>query len=296
MLFGIGMYAAGSCATGTLYRAGMGYVHFWIVFAAMGAGYLAFAALYQPYLAAVLQRLTPLPPVTLYDVSPLPVLPTAVLMLAPLVAVAARVTSRDGLSRHVRETLAFLRRPVGELVRARTWDTRAVGVCLGILVLLQFGLWSALGITTPEARIAAVVSAALLGEERVRANPYLGPLFARYPGLTLGPGEWLVICIVAGAAFASLTGGTWRLRWPRWNRVPNAVLGGFVMGFTSRVAPGCNVGNIHGGLPALSLHSILATAGIAAGVALVQGLAQWRSERALPGQRVPASLPTAPAR
>lgn len=106
VLFGIGMYVAGSCASGTLYRAGMGYVHFWIVFAAMGTGYLTFAALYEPYLAPVLQRLTPLSPATLYAYSPLPMLPTALLVVALAVVLIVRVTGWSGLVRHVREALA----------------------------------------------------------------------------------------------------------------------------------------------------------------------------------------------
>lgn len=129
----------------------------------------------------------------------------------------------------------------------------------------------------------------------MRDNAYLGPLFSRYPGLTLGPGELLVFGVVIGAAVASRLSGSWRLRMPRWNRLPNAVLGGFLMGFASRVAPGCNVGNILGGLPSLSLHSILATVGIATGVVLAQAFVQWRTSRALATRVMPAPTPAAPA-
>src|SRR5207245_9262769 len=47
-VFGAGMVLAGGCASGTLYRAAQGYLHFWLVLGFTVVGYLSFAALFEP--------------------------------------------------------------------------------------------------------------------------------------------------------------------------------------------------------------------------------------------------------
>jgi len=42
-VFGLGMTLAGGCASGTLYRAGQGYLQFWLVLLFMFVGYVLFA-------------------------------------------------------------------------------------------------------------------------------------------------------------------------------------------------------------------------------------------------------------
>jgi len=89
----------------------------------------------------------------------------------------------------------------------------------------------------------------------------------------------LIIFIIIGAGISAFLSGTWRYRKPRLNRVPNALLGGAIMGLGSRMAPGCNIGNIISGIPALSVHSILASAGIVLGVYLGYAVAQRRLQK-----------------
>lgn len=285
-LFGIGMAVAGGCASGTLYRCGMGYVQFWVVLAAMGLGYFAFALVFPglgPVLAGPL-RVTG--PVTLYGVLPAPPLVTglAVFGLAVLV-VGSRVGWR-ALAGSAREALASLRGPLPALLRRPHWDARAVGVLLGGTMTAQFATMSIWGITTPEARLTALAVQAVAGPGAVAQNAYWSSLFAGYPGVVVGPWEILILAMILGAAAASALGGTFRLRWPKAARLPNAVAGGALMGFASRIAPGCNIGNIASGLPALSLHSLVATVGIGLGVYLVTAtLFQFQGVRA----RAPAA-------
>src|SRR2546428_7819441 len=47
-VFGAGMVLAGGCASGTLYRAAQGYLHFWLVLGFTVVGYVSFAALFEP--------------------------------------------------------------------------------------------------------------------------------------------------------------------------------------------------------------------------------------------------------
>src|SRR2546427_11138415 len=42
------MVLAGGCASGTLYRAAQGYLHFWLVLGFTIVGYISFAALFEP--------------------------------------------------------------------------------------------------------------------------------------------------------------------------------------------------------------------------------------------------------
>lgn len=281
-LFGIAMYIAGGCASGTLYRAGMGYLQFWLTLLAMGAGYYTFLRLFEPVLKPYFfDPLKLAGPVTLYQALPLPPLVTALAAAGLILAVLALVLSPAGLAREVRETLAFFRQSPGRLLRERAWDTRAVGLLIGLVATVQFSLWTIWGITGPEARITALAWRALGGGDAVAANAYVRGLFAGYPAPAFGPEEVLILSMIAGSAVSSRLSGTFRWRKPRLNRLPNAIVGGFLLAFASRLTPGCNVGNLISGLPALSLHSMLATAGIASGVYVAWKVSHLRQQALL---------------
>lgn len=263
-LFGIGMVVAGSCASGTLYRAGAGYIHFWIVLAAMLLGQLVFSLLFDSVFNPLwMQPLRITGGQSVYrwtDSVPEPVIGLAVVALA--VAVLAW---RYGLGSLVRSVSEGLRGPKSP--RAHHWDTRYVGLLLGFTATVQFALLSTLGITGPETRIAAWLAKPVLGEALLQQNAYLGgALFRGYPGIVLGPAEYLIIFIIIGSLASSLLSGDFRLRLPRLGRLPYAIGGGLLMGLASRMAPGCNVGNVLTGVAGLSIHSVIATVGIVLGV------------------------------
>ena len=297
-LFGIAMYIAGGCASGTLYRAGMGYGQFWITLLGMGAGYYAFLRLFpdvlQPYFFKPLQITGP---VTLYRLLPWPPLVTALLAVAVLLLAVALVAGPGAIGRSVREVAAFFRQGPATLLRLRSWDIRAVGLLLGLVSTLQFSLWTIWGITGPETRWVALAWSAVDDPARVAANPYVANLFKGYPGLVPGGEELLILGIVAGAALSARLNGTFRWRKPRLHRLPNAIGGGFLLAFASRLTPGCNIGNLLSGLPALSLHSLLASVGIAAGIYVAWKVAHLRQAALLRSCQVePAAAGTPPSR
>jgi uncharacterized membrane protein YedE/YeeE len=277
-VFGVGMVITGGCASSTLYRAGAGYLYFWVVLAFMGVGYGLFSALYEPWLARhFFAPLRLAPPLTLYDL--LRPVPRPAVSLALTAAVTALLVRRLGwraLREEAAAALAGLRHPV-RLLRAKSWDTALVGAVLSAVAFVQFlflGVW---GITGAESRWTGLAVRAVAGPAPVAANPYWGKvLFASYPGIVAGPEELLVAFMVVGALVAALLGGSFRIRLPRWERLPNAAVGGLLLGFGSRLAPGCNVGNVFSGLAELSVHSIVASAGILGGIYVATQFAYGR--------------------
>lgn len=269
ILFGIGMTIAGGCASGTLYRCGMGYVHFWITLAAMGLAYLVFGYTFDPWVADYwFKPLRLWKPFTFYTTFGIPYILTSVIVVLLLAGLMTRNLGLTGWVDVLRESLGDLVRP-WQLLRKKSWDTRLVGILIGLTVTVHFALLSAWSITTSEARISVLLVKPLVGEDAIGSNTYFSEIFLGYPQLQLGAGEVLIIFMIIGAFVASVLGGVFRVRPPKLTRVPNAVFGGFLMGFASRLAPGCNVANVISGLAGLSVHSILVSVGIAVGALVV---------------------------
>ena len=96
-------------------------------------------------------------------------------------------------------------------------------------------------------------------------------LALRLPGGLPAPwtGGLLVAGMVAGAALASLMASEFRLRRVKSaGQVATALAGGFLMGYGARVAIGCNVGGMLGGISSLSFHGWLYIPGLLAGAYL----------------------------
>ncbi|MFC6771979.1 YeeE/YedE thiosulfate transporter family protein, partial [Halorubrum pallidum] len=81
-VFGLGMTLAGGCASGTLYRAGQGYLQFWLVLLFMFVGYVLFAFAFPVAETYYFQTLNPFQGRTLYLSSPLPPAVTGALAVA----------------------------------------------------------------------------------------------------------------------------------------------------------------------------------------------------------------------
>jgi len=294
-VFGVGMTYAGGCATGTLYRAGQGYLHFWLTLLFMGVGYVAFTVAYPTLQSTYFAPLTFGEGVTLFEASPIPAPALALLIAAGVVLVYATIVGRNGAGGEGRSgevladggvpsprsaTLTGLqsfvtgtrtyatglreawRDPVAS--SKRPWDPRTAALGITALAVVWFTQVSIVGVTGPEARWAGY----LLNLTGVDAGSfeYWGSVLFQGAGVTLTVDMVMIAAVIGGAFLASVWSGDFSIRVPKRRRLPNAVFGGFLMGAGSRLAPGCNIGNIYSGLAELSVHSFIATVGILAGV------------------------------
>ncbi|XGI84538.1 YeeE/YedE family protein [Halorutilales archaeon Cl-col2-1] len=99
IIFGVSMTYAGGCASGTLYRAGEGYVQFWITLVFMGVGYIVYSALF-PTLSPVKSSLTFSEGFSLFEMGLPPivmgVIGAGVIVVAYVVLVGREVTESGG--------------------------------------------------------------------------------------------------------------------------------------------------------------------------------------------------------
>jgi uncharacterized membrane protein YedE/YeeE len=291
-IFGIGMTYAGGCASGTLYRAGQGYLHFWLVLASMGVGYALFTVAFPTLQSLYFDPLTFGTGFTLFEATPLPAPVVALLFIVGFLVVYATLLGREGRRREkatadaaasvalapsatvsgVRSlytgTVDYLRgfAEIDDLRAAskRPWDPRTAALGITVVAVLWFTQVSIVGVTGPESRWTAY----LLQTVGVDSGgyEYWGSVLFAGDGVSVTVDMVMIGFVIVGAFIAAFWSGDFRLRVPKRERLPNAVAGGFLMGVGSRLAPGCNIGNIYSGIAELSVHSFIAAAGIIAGV------------------------------
>lgn len=293
-VFGIGMTYAGGCASGTLFRAGEGYLQYWLTLLFMGVGYAAFTVAFPTLKSAYFAPLTVGEGVSLFTVSPVPAGALALGVAALVVVLYATIIGRQrisaeagerataaslqltsvlaptvGLRQFARGTRAYVRgltRAWRDPVAAskRPWDPRTAALGITAVAVVWFTQVSIVGITGPEARWTGY----LLSRAGVDAGgfEYWGSILFRGNGVGVTVDMVMITFVIVGAALAALWSGDFSLRVPKRRRLPNAIVGGFLMGAGSRLAPGCNIGNIYSGIAELSVHSFVASVGIIAGV------------------------------
>ncbi|GAB7092446.1 hypothetical protein JCM18237_27170 [Halorubrum luteum] len=304
LVFGLGMTLAGGCASGTLYRAGQGYVQFWIVLAFMFVGYVLFAFAFPTVESFYFTPLNPFEGQTLYLLAPFSPAVTGVLAVAIGLLVYAYVTGRgklpddpsDGASAvaDTRASTALAARPVNaigvglrgvvdELIavargvasddrpltkRLRDpWDARLAGVAMAIVAAGWFWVHGHWAITGAEARWAGYLLA-LTGYDAAGVE-YWGSVLFFDGEITVTVDMLMIASLIVGSFVAAYLSGDFRVRTPNRERLPNYVAGGLLMGVGSRLAAGCNIANLFSGIALLSVHSFLAGVGILVGVYLM---------------------------
>lgn len=301
-VFGLGMTLAGGCASGTLYRAGQGYLQFWLVLLFMFVGYVLFAVVWPVAETYYFATLNPFEGRTLYLTAPTsPAVTGAVAVTIGLLAYAfvkgrgqlpddpsggagvgadARAQAALGGSR-IRSSIAVGLRGVADgtvayvrgfldderSIKARLrdpWDARTAGIAMALVASLWFWVHGHWAITGSEARWAGYLIG-LTGYD-VAGVDYWGSVLFRDGNVTITIDMLMIAALIVGSFVAALGSGDFRIRKPKRQRVPNYVVGGLLMGVGSRLAAGCNIANLFSGVALLSVHSFLAGAGIILGV------------------------------
>ncbi|GAB7008333.1 YeeE/YedE family protein [Halorubrum trueperi] len=301
-VFGLGMTLAGGCASGTLYRAGQGYLQFWLVLLFMFVGYVLFAFAFPVAETYYFATLNPFEGRTLYLSLPFSPAVTGVVAVAVGTLAYAFVKGRSqlpddpsggsgvtadaraqaaiggsqalsavsaGLRGIADGTVEYVRALVTDdrplTVRLRdSWDARTAGVAMALVASLWFYVHGHWAITGSEARWAGYLLAGAGFD--VASVDYWGSVLFRDGNISLTIDMVMIASLVVGSFIAAYASGDFRIRKPKRNRVPNYAVGGLLMGVGSRLAAGCNIANLFSGVALLSVHSFLAGAGIIFGV------------------------------
>jgi len=275
-LFGLGMVLGGGCVVGTLYKMGAGSLVSVAAFGGLLAGSALYAAIHPLWTsfaraATFFRGRITVPQLLGID-------PAAVVFPAAIAAAFLFLKwRREGK----------WGRPAGPSGSIRPWAAAVLLAVVGLLAYVAVGM--PVGITTSYAKMAAYADSTLLGGSLSDAAYFrTTPLDVVNPatGLVLrgGPGAVfdaiaavqvpVVLGIVLGGALSAILLREFAIRW----RVPPAqllaaFLGGSLMGLASRMAPGCNIWHLMGGLPILAFQSILFVSGLFPGA--------WIGARAL---------------
>ena len=275
-LFGLGMVLAGGCVVGTLYKMGAGSIGSVAAFGGLLAGSALYAAVHPAWAsfagaATFFRGRITMPQMLGVDPA---VVVAAAAVPAGFLLVKWRREGKGG-------------RPAGPRGYIEPWTAAVLLAAAGLAAYVTAGM--PLGITTSYAKMAAYADSALLGGTLSRAAYFRAvPLDVVNPatGLALrgGPGPVfdaiaavqlpVIAGVVLGGAVSALSLREFGLRW----KVPPAQLlaafaGGVLMGLASRMAPGCNIWHLMGGLPIFAFQSILFVLGLFPGA--------WLGSRAL---------------
>lgn len=266
-IFGVGMVLAGSCVIGCLYRVGSGSILSFCTLCAMIAGASLFAEFAGRWQGLTrhwqLAAATTLP--QSFNLSP-------GWLVWPLVAVLALWVWQwwqRGLMQLPATAEGFI----------QPWRVALVLAMVTLLCCLATGL--PLGVTTCYVKLGAWLEHGIW-PAHVAANRYFNhPVLDYVPPWAsqairggAGPGfdaiAALQLTVILGILIGAF-GSAWRIGEFHWQfRLPLrhyalAIVGGLLVGLGSRMAPGCNVWHLLGGLPVLAWNALLFTLGLVPG-------------------------------
>lgn len=252
LIFGVGIVAAGGCATGTYYRAGEGLVGSWfaLIFFALSAGVMK----YGPLAGFTTWSREQTVGATTIDASlGLPAW-VVVGVLSVGVGLAVRHHLRADAARPRAAGLPARRSGVAHLLTEMRWHPFATAAVVAGIALAAWPLSTAagrvgsLGITTPSAKLGNYLTTG---------------------DLTMV--DWsvmLVLGILAGSLVAALASGEFRVRVPDSTTTLRAIGGGVLMGVGASLAGGCTVGHGMVATAQLSWEGWIATGAMLLGAGL----------------------------
>lgn len=266
-VFGFGMVLAGGCVVGTLYKLGSGKVVSMAAFVGLVAGATLYAELHPWWsqLSRTMQLSTSITLAQLLDIKP-------AYLLWPLLTMGAvylYLQYRRGNLSRASDAAGFL----------QPWKAALFISIIGFVSYLFVGM--PMGITTSYSKFGAAIESLVLpthvaSSSYFNAQPlnFIPPLSDSLIAGGAGPKldgisaiqYPLIIGIVLGSFIASVRVGEFKLSFSgRKEQYLIALVGGVIMGLGSRMTPGCNVWHLWGGIPILSLQSLLFLVGLLPG-------------------------------
>ncbi|PLX86722.1 MAG: hypothetical protein C0618_08590 [Desulfuromonas sp.] len=267
-LFGIGMVLSGGCVVGTLYKMGAGSVLSLLAFAGLLFGSAAYAEFHPLWKTFATQT----------TLSP------GVITLPELVGISPSIFVSVAIVLFLIFCIRF--HPLSAWTRTvvvdgylQPWKAAIVLAFIGLLSYVLVGM--PLGITTAYAKLGAGLESLFFSQHVAELSyfqalplDYVPPFFEIAIRGGAGP-QWDAVALVQYPLIAGIVLGSTlsarmldefklRLNAPR-RQVVSVVLGGVVMGLACRMAPGCNVWHLLGGLPILSLQAIFYLFGLVPG-------------------------------
>lgn len=268
MLFGFGMVLAGGCVFGTLYKMGSGSVLSMAAFVGLLAGSAVYAE-FHPWWAAF-GKSTAFTQAGVTLPQALGVNPAW--LITPLLAVAAIYLWKCYRAKQ------FTKPAVVEGF-IQPWKVALALSLIGLISYVLVGM--PLGITTSYAKLGGILSG-LAAPEHVAQLAYFKAMPLNYTppfasvSIQGGPGPALdaiaaiqyplIITIVLGSALSAGLLGEFRL----YYKMPavqyaSALAGGLLVGLGARMASGCNIWHLWGGIPILASQSLFFLMGIVPG-------------------------------
>ncbi|MCW8900146.1 MAG: YeeE/YedE family protein [Gammaproteobacteria bacterium] len=258
VLFGFAMVLAGGCVVGTLYKMGSGSVLSVIAFIGLLAGSAFYAEIHHLWSALAKSTSFTSGQITLPQLFNTP----SYLLTFPIAIVAGLYLFK------VKDKLT---RPSSVDGYIQPWKVAIILALLGSVSYLFVGM--PLGITTSYAKLGASVEM-IFAREHVFSLPYFTGLPLSYIPpftdtlITGGAGPKLdavaaiqyplVLFITLGATLSAVILKEFKIHY----RLPlkqyvTVLVGGFFLGLAARMVPGCNIWHLWGGVPILSMQSLI---------------------------------------
>ncbi len=252
--FGFAMQLADGCGSGTLYKAGASSPTSWVVLPAFIAGSFVGAS-HQADWAALGGPLEALgwheasEPLDLVEIYGLNTALTITLALCVLVAVISYAVA----VRHARRT----GRPIPGAPQRWLWGAIAIALLYAVHLVVAGQPWGIVyGLGLWGAKLFTAAGGDLSHDSFWGITPHAERL--------LEPILWDVTSVTnIGLLWGALVASRWSKKdfhlkaWPRASALAISIFAGLLMGYSSRLAYGCNVGAYLGGVASASVHGWL---------------------------------------
>ncbi|MFX1568472.1 MAG: YeeE/YedE family protein [Promethearchaeota archaeon] len=261
LIFGIGMVLAAGCASGTTYRVGEGMMGSFVAGIGLTGGALMTAS--GPLVQAknTLQNLTVGTRLTLFGEFDTTMTPVAMLIVG-LIGIALMfffwgwpaIKKRREANEPLIKIANFK-----EATFKKAYPWWVTGILIGLILTAGF--------------VASNGVVGITGGWMNISNWFTSSSIMAWSG-------FIILGIILGSFLSAYIGGEFKFRVPKEGfTLVKQFIGGLLMGFGAVTASGCNVTNILGGVPQLSLHSIIVGAFIILGCWLAAYLLfMWRKE------------------